>query len=131
MIRRAALLASFVLASCASEPPVDAKRVDSRGEVTLAPGESVVLQEKMMVRLVNVVEASRCPVDTTCVWAGEVKVLLEGSKEVMAPTYLRAGDSTRIGTHQVTVVRVEPQPVSTAKIARQDYRATLKIDHAP
>ena len=129
MIRLAAVLAFVALTACSSAPPPDTKKVDSNGEVTLTPGESVQLQESMIVQLVNVVEDSRCPTDVTCVWAGEVKVLLEGSKEVMAPTYLRVGDSARIGAHEVTLVRVEPQPVSTAKIARQDYRATLRVAH--
>jgi hypothetical protein len=38
--------------------------------------------------------------------------------------------SAATGAYRVTLVRVEPQPTSTARIAAQDYRATLKIDPA-
>ncbi|MES1263172.1 MAG: hypothetical protein ABUL69_02370 [Peristeroidobacter soli] len=125
----AVALTSLALAACAAAPPPDLKKVGPDGEVTLAMGERVLLDKNTVVKLVNVVEDSRCPVDTTCIWAGEVKILLEGSMKDRKPTYLREGGSTLVDNYQVTLVRVEPQPVSTAKIAPKDYRATLRVAH--
>ena len=86
----------------------------------------------MKVRFVAVTEDSRCPRDATCIWAGEVKVQLEiqQSSQVASQVEILEGGSTVAGVYRVTLVRVEPQPVSTARIAPQDYRATLKIDKA-
>jgi hypothetical protein len=44
------------------------------------------------------------------------------------PGEILEGGSTLAGAYRVTLVRVDPQPLSTARIAPQDYRATLKID---
>ena len=84
----------------------------------------------MKVRFVAVTEDSRCPRDVTCIWAGEVKVQLEiqQASKAASQVELLEGGSTVAGEYRVTLVRVEPQPTSTAKIAPQDYRATLKID---
>jgi hypothetical protein len=81
------------------------------------------------VRFVAVTEDSRCPRDVTCVWAGEVKVQLEIQvAKVASQAEMLEGGSTVAGAYRVTLVKVEPQPVSTVKIAPQDYRATLAID---
>jgi hypothetical protein len=106
------------------------KKLGPGGEVTLAPGESVSEHDgELRVRFINVVEDSRCPVDTTCIWAGEVKALVEGNLKSAPPTPLREGETMLVGKHKVTLVRVEPKPVSTAKIAREDYRVTLRVAH--
>jgi hypothetical protein len=86
---------------------------------------------KMEVRFVAVTEDSRCPRDVTCIWAGEVKVQLEILETAKAASQVEVleGGSTVAGEYRVTLVRVEPQPMSTARIAPQDYRATLKMDN--
>jgi hypothetical protein len=86
----------------------------------------------LTLRFVAVTEDSRCPRDLTCVWAGEVRALLEIRESSRAASRLELleGGSTVAGGCRVTLVRVEPQPTSTAKIAAQDYRATLKLDKA-
>lgn len=128
-MNRLILFTCFALAGCASPLPPDAKKFDASGEVILARGERVYLDNKVPVRFLSVVEDSRCPKDTTCVWAGQVTILIDGVKGHMRPTDLREGASMSIDQYQVTLVRVEPQPVSTAKIAPQDYRVTLRVAH--
>ena len=128
-MNRFIVVTCLALAACVSAAPPEAKSVDANGEVTLRPGDQFFLEEDMPLQLVNVAEDSRCPTDTTCIWAGEIKILLDGVKGFMRPAYLRQGDSTTIDKYQVTLVRVEPQPVSTAKIAREDYRVTLRVAH--
>ena len=59
------------------------------------------------------------------------QLLLDGIKGVFRPSYLLEGGSISVDKYQVTLVRVEPQPVSTAKIARAEYRATFKVSPAP
>jgi hypothetical protein len=130
MIRFAAMLCGLALAGCSAAPARDLQSVDPGTEVTLAPGASVSLKSgELKVRFVAVTEDSRCPRDVNCIWAGEVKVRLETrhSTNTATPVEVRAGDSTDSGGYRLTVVRVEPQPVSTTRIAPQDYRVTLTI----
>jgi hypothetical protein len=132
MMRIAAIVMSVVVAGCGAAPSQELQTVDPGARFTLAPGTSVSVKvAKMEVRFVAVSEDSRCPRDVTCIWAGEVKVQLEireGAKAASQVEVLEGG-STVAGEYRVILVRVEPQPSSTARIAPQDYRATLKIDH--
>jgi hypothetical protein len=127
MIRRAVILFCLALPGCAATPQ---QIVEPGAEITLAPGATVAVKGKgIKVRFVAVTQDSRCPKDTTCIWAGEVKAQLDILK--ISQTWqieLPEGGNTVIDDLRVTLVRVEPQPTSTARIAPQDYRATLKID---
>jgi hypothetical protein len=133
MTRLAAILTCLALASCGAARTQETKAVDLGAEVTLAPGTTAsVKTTEMKVRFVGVTEDSRCPRDVECFWAGEVKVQLEimQSSQLASQVEILEGGSTVAGGYRVTLVRVEPQPTSTAKIAPQDYRATVKIDKA-
>jgi hypothetical protein len=59
-----------------------------------------------------------------------VRALLEihESSQAASRVELLEGSSTVAGGCRVTLVRVEPPPTSTARIAPQDYRATLKFE---
>jgi hypothetical protein len=129
MGRIAALLTCLAVAGCvaaAAQMPAG-----MGAEFTLAPGESARIEAaSLSVRFVAVTEDSRCPGDTTCIWAGEVRAQLEvreGSNEPRQ-VELKPGDETRAGSHRVILVRVEPQPTSKARIDAQQYRATLTVD---
>ena len=133
MTRLAALLTCLALAGCGAAADLEMETVDLGAEVTLAPGATVSLKATgMTVRFVAVTEDSRCPRDVTCLLAGEVRALLEihESSQAASQLELPEGGSTVAGGCRVTLVRVEPQPTSTARIAPQDYRATLKLDKA-
>lgn len=133
MTRLAALLTCLALAGCGAAADREMETVDLGAQATLAPGAAVSLKTTgMTVRFVAVTEDSRCPRDVTCVWAGEVRAMLEIQESSQAASQLELleGGSTVAGGCRVTLVRVEPQPTSTAKIAPQDYRATLKLDKA-
>lgn len=131
MARVIGILMCLVLAGCGAVPAATTQAGLST-EVTLAPGATVSVKgAELMARFVAVTGDSRCPRDVTCIWAGEVRVQLEiQAGQVASQAELLEGGSTIAGDYRVTLVRVEPQPTSTAKIAAQDYRATLKIDKA-
>ena len=127
----AALLACLALGGCGASSNPETKTIAPGAEITLAPGVAVAVKTTgMTVRFVAVIDDSRCARDTTCVWAGEVRALLEihESSQAASRVELLEGSSTVAGGCRVTLVRVEPQPISTARIAPQDYRATLKFD---
>lgn len=62
-------ISSFILAQ---EKPIDVPKI----LVKVSMGESVQFK-KVKVKLVGVLEDSRCPSDVTCVWEGQAKVLVE------------------------------------------------------
>ncbi|HEV7610207.1 MAG TPA: hypothetical protein VGO61_22940 [Steroidobacteraceae bacterium] len=131
MTRLTAILMCLALAGCTiavSETQV----VNPGAEVTLAAGATAsVKNTAMKVRFVAVTEDSRCPRDVTCIWAGEIKVLFAiGVAPAASQVEIREGGSTAAGGYRVTLVRVEPQRTSAAKIAPKDYRATLKVEKA-
>ena len=131
MNRLVAILASLSLTGCVAAPAREVRAVEPGVEVTLAPGEAMSAKTtEMTVRFIAVTEDSRCPRDVTCIWAGEVKVQLEiqETRKASSKVEILEGGSTVVGAHRVTLVRVSPQPVSTSRIAPQDYRATLKTD---
>lgn len=131
MIRVAAILTCLAMTACGAAPSRELRAIDPGAEVTLAPATTVSVKSAgMTVRFVAVTEDSRCPRDVTCIWAGEVKVQLEirRSSQGASQVEILEGGKTDAGDYRVTLVRVEPRPTSTARIAPQDYRATLKID---
>jgi hypothetical protein len=127
----AALLTCLALTGCVAA--ASPNPVAPGANFTLAPGESAPLEDaSLSVRFVAVTEDSRCPSDTTCVWAGEVKVQLE-ILERSRPTRrleLKPGDTTDMTGLRLTLLRVDPLPVSTAKISAQGYRVTLRAERA-
>lgn len=130
---RLAVLCCLALAGCGTARTQETKTVDPGDQVTLAPGATISLKAtEMKVRFIAVTEDSRCPRDVTCVWAGEVKARIEiqHGSQVASPVEILAGGSTVAGVYRVTLVRIEPQPTSTARIAPEDYRATLLIEKA-
>lgn len=130
MTRAIAILLCVALAGCSSVRSQETKTVEPGGEVTLAPGETVsVKAADMKVRFLGVTEDSRCPRDVNCIWAGQVKVRLEiRSRHAASQPEIAEGGSVVESGYRVTLVRVEPRPVSTARIAPAEYRATLKLD---
>jgi len=130
MTRIAALFASLTLAGCVTASPESAQTVPAGARVTLGVGEGASVRgTSVTLRFLGVIEDSRCPSDTTCVWAGEVKVqieILERSK-ASRQVELKLGESADAGGHVVSLVQVEPHPRSNVRIAANGYRATLKI----
>jgi hypothetical protein len=131
MLRLAAFLTCIALAGCVADAAQEPRAVERGASVTLAPGEAVTVEgTALSVRFVAVTEDSRCPRDTTCIWAGEVRVSLDIRETSKPPRQveLNEGGSADASNCHLTLVGVEPQPVSSVKIAAGDYRVTLKID---
>ena len=129
-----ALLLAAGPAACDSSAPTKPETFDAGQEFTLAPGASAVARDGgLELTLVGVTEDSRCPTDVTCVWAGEVKVkiALSAGSSNAGEREVREEESTTFADRQVAVVRVRPRPVSTGRIAPEDYRVTFRVSGAP
>lgn len=107
-------------AACPGAPPVT--------EGTIAALEQKIFTGGVFITPLEVVSDSRCPVDVTCVWAGEVtlKTKLEKgsvSKEVV----LRMNQSTAFEGALVTLVSVTPENNSKQPFAKEEYRFTFLV----
>ena len=110
-------------------------RVGSEFKVKV--GQMVTLNGgSLRVRFARVASDSRCPVDVTCVWAGNAEVLFEvsarggrGKRTLRLNTNAspeRPGEG-RYGRYTLKLVGLSPQPRSNQKIAEGQYTATLLV----
>lgn len=129
-MRRSLLIVILcALTACAAAVPAGTRRVPLDTEVTLAPGETAIAGDGFAVQFVSVLEDSRCPHDVTCVWAGQVRVQLAlkaGSQPVARHEVVEHGNVVVAG-YRVTIVRVQPRPLSTGRIQPGEYRVTLIV----
>lgn len=125
------LLLTATLVACRSTgaPAPHVASLDQ--DIQLAPTEQAVFaQQGLNVEFVRVVEDSRCPSDTTCVWAGEVKVQLSTRIDSAADVQheIKAGERATVDGFQLIVVQVQPEPISTRQIVPEEYRVTLRVE---
>lgn len=105
---------------------------DAEGRLTLAVGGQAEVALGLVLTLERVVADSRCPVDVTCVWAGEIRVAfalespqgeaprLEFELATTAPTAKGHG-------LQFELLGAAPEARSTRKLAPADYSIALRV----
>jgi hypothetical protein len=106
-------------------------------EFGMRVGQVVTLDGgNLRVRFVRVASDSRCPVDVTCVWAGNAELLFEvgrrgprGRRTLRLNTSAapeRPGEAT-YGRYTLKLAGLAPQPRSNRKINAGRYTATLLV----
>lgn len=101
-------------------------------EAFLQPGERAVFEadgERLEVLFVGVTADSRCPVDVTCIWAGEARVALDfvGLMSWEGTLSAGAGASVTVAGWIVTVTDLTPAPRSDRTIAPGDYEVRIVV----
>ena len=73
------------------------------------------------------IEDSRCPSDVTCMWEGQVNVMINIRNETdkISAQFTPNHSLTYITPYNITLTDIQPYPISTE---RPDYTATLKIE---
>lgn len=111
----------------------------SRQEVALGDTFSLdvgeieaIAGEPFSVRFVQVEEDSRCPLDTTCVWAGDGVVTLElssGAGTVTTDLHTNPdfSQSATYAQYSVQLLDLEPQRTADQPIGPADYVAILVV----
>ncbi|MBI1731088.1 hypothetical protein HYR53_10815 [Candidatus Acetothermia bacterium] len=91
-----------------------------------------VMEANLLVTFVDVVEDSRCPVDVTCVWAGNLKVLVklqEVGRSAQQVELNSTSDPRQVffGDYRVDFMGAQPPKRSTQDIRKQDYILSLMV----
>ena len=116
-----ALSASALIGACTMVPPPNSTPPQPQGyavpfDVPVRVGDLVVTPKKL-------VEDSRCPMNTRCVWAGRVVV----TARIVGPGFSDTADLTLgepFGTNgkMLALVSVRPEKTTQAEIGPRDYR---------
>lgn len=136
-------VALWLLAGCSSGYPLDpgSDLSAETGEAfTLKVGETVEIADAdLTVRLLAVMGDSRCPVDVTCVWAGDavvaVEVVLSGSEYAFGlhvnPGTVTGPGHADVGAYRIELEGLAPDPLAGVPIPQAEYTVTLRVDPIP
>lgn len=88
-------------------------------------------RSKLTVRFLELVEDSRCPVDTTCVWAGnatiKIRVRKNGRSHELTLETNGPKHTAKVAGYSIKLVGLTPQPRSNIRIDRNGYVAIFTI----
>ena len=128
----ATLAGAWACRSGSGLPPSGVK-VPAGGEVTLAVGQSALLDDTgLRVSFEGVHDDSRCPTSLQCVWEGDAAVVVsvDGRGARAAYDLHTSGRSPREVTHdgvRIALVRLDPARSAAGPVPLADYRATLSL----
>lgn len=100
--------------------------------VTLGVNKSrKILDRKVTVKVLAVVEDSRCPQDVQCVQAGNAKVRVSigkgNSTSKILDLSLNGDNTAKFEDWTIKLDSLTPTPKSAAPIARKEYAATFTV----
>ena len=125
------LIASLMLVLAFGVLPAAAQRTEETGRVQINR-EKRFAKSKLRVRFVELVEDSRCPTDTNCVWAGNAKIKIRvlkngSSEEIILDSNGPKQYATTADGHSIKLVGLTPHPRSNIRINRNGYVATFEV----
>ena len=123
---RSLLFATYLALAAGSDPGLDEP-------FSLRIGESMKLPAAgLELRFLDVPRDSRCPLDVSCIMAGEAQVVIQavsedGSAELVFKLPPKGSDRQSFEGFSVTVAALEPQTEEARPIAAADFVATLVV----
>jgi hypothetical protein len=130
-----------VVAGCTlttTAPVTTAQALD--GTVELAVGSEVAVPgTSLTIRMLEVAEDSRCPVDLACVWEGNARALLvtviDGIEQTHAlnsssADWLDGSTRVEVGSHTISFESLLPEPRDGVTIPQGEYRLTVFLSEA-
>jgi len=109
---------------------VAANAQSERVSVRVAQEKPSVLG-RFSVKFLSVIDDSRCPVNTTCVWAGNAKIKIQLSKGRDAKEFeLNTGiqpSTIEYKGYQIKIVSLSPKPGEMTKAMAAKHTAVFEI----
>jgi hypothetical protein len=86
----------------------------------------------LRIRFIELLDDSRCPTDTTCVWAGNAKVRIDvrsvgGNTRTFELNTALEPNVVKFGDYEIRLADVTPHPRSNISINRNGYVAKFVI----
>ena len=102
-------------------------------KVSLAPGQTADIADgQLLIRFVEIVSDSRCPIGVQCIWAGEVsaKITIEnqGQQQEMVLTSSGSSEGQAAFLHYQFIFEVQPYPEYGKEIKSSEYQLIIKAD---
>jgi Na+-transporting NADH:ubiquinone oxidoreductase subunit NqrC len=90
-------------------------------------------RSKLKITFVSLVEDSRCPKGTKCVWAGNAKIRVRvadarGRSETFEMNTNMGARGASFDSYAINLVNVEPRPAANVRLNRNAYTATFEIN---
>jgi ABC-type glycerol-3-phosphate transport system substrate-binding protein len=83
------------------------------------------------IKFVELVEDSRCPVDTNCIWAGnakiKVRVTRNGKSKLLELNTMNKGSDPVFAGYKFRLTDLDPDPRTNVRINRNGYVAKIEI----
>jgi hypothetical protein len=114
--------------------PISPSQQGARVDVTLHPGQETIVPGTILrLGFTQVVQDSRCPIDVQCIWQGEAVLELAlgigmGPSRPDTVSTLPPKNVTRLFGYRVTLVDVQPAPLSTRQIPPGEYAAHFLVE---
>lgn len=100
-------------------------------EISVKINEESSARGGIRVKFLELVDDSRCPRDTTCIWAGnaqiKVRVKKNGRSKVLVLNSNIEPKSAAFGGYTFRLVKLTPEPRSNIRINRNGFVATIEI----
>ena len=126
----------FSTISFSQETPIQSPRI----VVKVPLGESITL-EGHTVKFVKVLEDSRCPKNTNCIWAGRAKILVEVSSKKMDAIQMElifgkvnpgeSDDLTLFSSNKknIKAIALDPYPTSEDTTGSKNYVLLINVEN--
>jgi hypothetical protein len=124
------LLILLLLFSCQSS---DSSTSPEIGEsFTISYQDSIMVKKpEWNLKFAEVLEDSRCPEGAQCPWAGNAKIRLTINGQNIELNSYSDPKQAAVDDYQITLEALSPYPKQNETIAKEAYRAKLRIDQKP
>ena len=126
----AILLSIAMLLTMCVAPATDASQ-EAQSVTVKINNEATVPKTGMTIAFTELVEDSRCPTDTTCVWAGNAKIKIRATKNGRSGDLelntMHSKDPVTFDGYTLTLTKLIPEPRTNIRINRNGYEATIEV----
>lgn len=89
-------------------------------------------KSKLSIRFVELIEDSRCPTDTNCIWAGNAKIKVRVKKNGRSQNVTLDTNgpeqTVKVAGYSIKLTALTPEPRSNIRINRNGYVATFSVE---
>lgn len=131
-MRYVTLVPILLAAACSTGPGGPTTQQTGKDEFTIRYGESIIVPGTILeIGFQALLADSRCPSDVVCIWQGEGKVELSltmgDGPTIPVELNTNGPQTTTYGGYTITLLGLDPYPVSTRPRGPDDYVVRLRV----